>query len=119
MPRQSSPPRPEGERRHSVERRAIPRGGRRSADTLESEEVPRFGGSAAPLILVVDDFTDGREMVAEYLAFLGLRVVTAQTGAEAVAALVTARPDLVIMDVLLPDADGIDVIRQIRALGAT
>ena len=58
-------------------------------------------------------------MLAEYLAFLGFRIATAQTGAEAVAAVVALGPDLVIMDVLLPDADGIDVIRQIRSVDAT
>ena len=119
MPRQPSASRPDNELRNSRDRREMARGGRRGSDAIQSEEIPKLTASARPLILVVDDFSDGREMVAEYLTFLGFRVATAQTGTEAVAAVVALRPDLVIMDVLLPDADGIDVIRQIRALDAT
>ena len=97
----------------------MPRGGRRASDAIQSDDSPKSIVSAPPLILVVDDFRDGREMVAEYLAFLGFRVATAQSGAEAVSQIATLGPHLVIMDVLLPDGDGIDVIHQIRALDTT
>jgi two-component system OmpR family response regulator len=44
-------------------------------------------------------------------------VVTAATGAEATRAAATARPDLILLDVMMPDGDGFDVLRQIRCGG--
>jgi CheY-like chemotaxis protein len=67
-------------------------------------------------VLIVDDFRDGREMIAEYLTHLGFEVETAGTGAEAIEKAAALIPDLVIMDVRLPDADGIEIISQIRRL---
>jgi len=75
--------------------------------------------SVPPLVLVVDDFRDGREMIAEYLTHLGFEVDTARTGAEAVEKVAALCPDLVVMDVRLPDADGIEVINRIRRLAVT
>lgn len=76
-----------------------------------------FGASPVPpLVLVVDDFRDGREMIAEYLTHLGFEAETARTGAEAVEKVKALIPDLVIMDVRLPDADGIEIISHIRTL---
>ena len=54
-------------------------------------------------------------MVSEYLTHLGYRVEAARTGAEALEKVAKLQPDLVVMDVLLPDGDGLDFVRQIRA----
>ena len=104
MPRRNSPHPPERERRRSNDRRVLPRGGRRVSDPVQSEGIPKRAASPPPLILVVDDFseTDARCWPEGIAAFLGFRIATAQTGAEAVAAVVALGPDLVIMDVLLP-----------------
>ena len=68
----------------------------------------------APLVLVVDDHADSRDMVVEYLAFLGYRVDAASSGAEALEKVAALHPTLVVMDVRLPDGDGLDFVGRIR-----
>jgi two-component system, cell cycle response regulator DivK len=70
--------------------------------------------AAQPLILVVDDFQDNREMYCEYLTFSGFRVIEAGNGQEAVAQALANRPDLVIMDLSLPVMDGWEATRQLK-----
>ena len=59
-----------------------------------------------PLILVVDDFEDNREMYAEFLQFSGYSVAEASTGLEALDKAFELLPDLVLMDLSLPGIDG-------------
>ncbi|SDF40686.1 two-component system, OmpR family, response regulator [Lentzea fradiae] len=66
-------------------------------------------------LLVVDDEDTVRELLAATLRFAGFRVTAAATGAEAVAAAVEEPPDLVLLDVMLPDVDGFEVVRRLRA----
>ena len=68
-----------------------------------------------PLILVVDDFEPGREMCAEYLAFRGYAVATAADGLEAVAKATELLPAVVLMDLSLPEIDGWEATRRLRA----
>jgi two-component system, OmpR family, response regulator len=68
-------------------------------------------------LLVVDDEPFLRDAVAASLRFLGFDVITAETGAEALR-LARDRPfDLVVLDVMLPDTDGFDVVRRLRRDG--
>ena len=68
-------------------------------------------------LLVVDDEPFLRDAVAASLRFLGFDVITAETGAEALR-LARNRPfDLVVLDVMLPDTDGFDVVRRLRRDG--
>jgi len=68
-------------------------------------------------LLVVDDEPFLRDAVAASLGFLGFDVITAETGAEALR-LARDRPfDLVVLDVMLPDTDGFDVVRRLRRDG--
>ncbi len=69
----------------------------------------------APLILVVDDYQDAREMYAEYLQFSGFRVAEARNGNEAVEQAIALRPDLVLMDLSLPGMDGWEATRVLKA----
>jgi DNA-binding response OmpR family regulator len=69
-------------------------------------------------ILVVDDEPTLRETVAEALALDGYRVSTAAAGSEALARFQEARPDLVVLDLMLPEMSGIEVCRVIRAESA-
>ena len=69
----------------------------------------------APLILVVDDYQDAREMYAEYLQFSGFRVAEARNGNEAVAQAFALKPDLILMDLSLPGMDGWEATRQLKA----
>jgi two-component system, cell cycle response regulator DivK len=57
-------------------------------------------------ILVVDDFADGRELVAEYLNFRGFTVDVACDGAEAIDMARKINPDIVLMDLSMPGIDG-------------
>jgi len=76
-------------------------------------EVPEARGG----LLVVDDEPFLREAVAASLRFLGFQVTTADTAADALR-LARDRPfDLVVMDVMLPDGDGFEVVRRLRRDG--
>jgi two-component system cell cycle response regulator DivK len=67
-------------------------------------------------ILVVDDFDDTRLLLRTWLQKLGYRVVEAEDGNRAVAAAESDRPDLIIMDVEMPELDGLAATREIRKL---
>jgi len=71
------------------------------------------------LILVVDDFTDNREMYAQYLAFRGFRVAEAADGHEALRKAGELMPDLVVMDLSLPGLDGWEATRRLKRDGRT
>jgi CheY-like chemotaxis protein len=73
----------------------------------------------APLILVVDDYQDAREMYAEYLQFSGFRVAEARNGNEAVERAFALKPDLILMDLSLPGMDGWEATRRLKADDAT
>jgi two-component system, OmpR family, response regulator len=66
-------------------------------------------------LLVVEDDVNILELLSASLRFAGFDVSAATTGSEAVAAAARARPDLVVLDVMLPDLDGFEVIKLLRA----
>jgi two-component system response regulator RegX3 len=68
-----------------------------------------------PKVLVVDDEESLLEAVRYALSREGLNVVVARDGAEAVQTFETERPDLIVLDLMLPVVNGIDVCRRIRA----
>ena len=68
-----------------------------------------------PLVLVVDDFADNREMYSEYLSFSGYDVIEATNGKEAVDAAQARLPDIIIMDLSLPVMDGWEATRRLKA----
>jgi two-component system, OmpR family, response regulator len=73
--------------------------------------------SKAPRILVVDDEASIRETVGGVLRDEGFEVETAATGRQALATAVALSPDLIVLDVMLPDCDGLEVTRRLRAEG--
>ena len=75
--------------------------------------------SPAPLILVVEDFDDAREMYRDSLQFAGLRVETARDGREAIEKARTLQPDLILMDLSLPGIDGWEATRLLKSDPAT
>ena len=68
-----------------------------------------------PLVLVVDDFADNREMYSEYLSFSGYEVIEARNGKEAIDAAQARMPDIIIMDLSLPVMDGWEATRRLKA----
>ena len=68
-----------------------------------------------PLILVVEDYSDAREMYAAFLKVSGFRVVEAQNGIEAVQKGIRLRPDIILMDLALPRLDGWEATRRLKA----
>jgi two-component system OmpR family response regulator len=69
-------------------------------------------------LLVVDDEATVRELLSAALRFAGFEVTSAATAGEAVAAATAQPPDLVLLDVMLPDMDGFEVVRRLREDGA-
>jgi two-component system OmpR family response regulator len=67
-----------------------------------------------PLVLAVDDEEHITELVAMALGYNGFDVERAATGREALAAVERRRPDLIVLDVMLPDLDGFEVARRLR-----
>jgi two-component system cell cycle response regulator DivK len=72
-----------------------------------------------PLILIVEDFDDAREMYRDYLEFSGFRVATARDGREAIEKARTLRPQLVLMDLSLPGIDGWEATHILKSDPAT
>jgi two-component system, cell cycle response regulator DivK len=67
-----------------------------------------------PRLLVVDDYEDGRDMLSELLRVRGFHVDTAASGCEALTLVRALRPDLVLLDLTLPDIDGFEVARRMQ-----
>jgi two-component system OmpR family response regulator len=72
-------------------------------------------GGAEARLLVVDDEPTIVELLSASLRFAGFEVTTATTGREAVRVAERDRPDLVVLDVMLPDMDGFSVVRRLRS----
>ncbi|HUA28350.1 MAG TPA: response regulator transcription factor [Streptosporangiaceae bacterium] len=70
-----------------------------------------------PQVLVVDDEPNIRELVQVALKFHGCSVTTAATGKDALRQAETDQPDLIVLDVMLPDMDGFEVCRRLRSAG--
>jgi signal transduction histidine kinase len=70
----------------------------------------------APSILVVDDNIDGAATLAELLQMLGCRVRVANDGGSALAIVAEMAPDVVLLDIGLPDLNGYEVARRVRAM---
>jgi len=66
-------------------------------------------------VLVVDDEVNIAELVSMALRYEGWEVRTAHTGSKAVAAAKDMKPDAVVLDMMLPDFDGLEVLRRMRA----
>lgn len=65
-------------------------------------------------ILIVEDEPDAAELFAEMMRVGGFRVLKTTSSAPAMDMLTSEKPDLVILDVMMPDISGLDILRQMR-----
>ena len=72
---------------------------------------------APPLILVVDDEENIRFLVESGLGLAGLQTISATNGREALTAVAEKRPQLIVLDVMMPELDGFEVLRRLRESG--
>jgi two-component system OmpR family response regulator len=89
-----------------------------SAPTTEGRPVTSDRTPEARL-LVVDDEPNTLELLPTSLRFAGFEVATATNGREALTEARRLRPDLVVLDVMMPDMDGFSVVRRMRGEGTT
>ncbi|MDE3153553.1 MAG: response regulator [Acidobacteriota bacterium] len=68
-----------------------------------------------PVVLLVDDYPDAREMYSEYLGFAGYDVVEATSGPEAIDKAERLCPDIILMDLSLPGMDGWEATRRLKS----
>jgi CheY-like chemotaxis protein len=73
-----------------------------------------MGDTPGPLVLVVEDYQDAREMYAAYLQFSGYRVAEATNGVEAIEKTLELMPDIILMDLALPKMDGWEATRRLK-----
>jgi PAS domain S-box-containing protein len=87
-----------------------------ASESLPGEESQTWADPVKARILVVDDLKDSAESLARLLRIEGNEVRMAHNGLEAVAVAAAFRPDLVLLDIGMPEIDGYDACRRIRSL---
>ncbi len=75
--------------------------------------------SAQPLVLIVDDNAKNLKLARDVLRADGVRTIEASTGAEAIAIAHDRLPDVILLDLQLPDMNGVDVLRELKAREGT
>jgi len=76
--------------------------------------MPATDNKTAQKILVVEDEAMMREIVARKLLSKGFNVLTASAGKEALATWLKEKPDLVLLDLILPEMDGFTILKNVR-----
>ncbi len=85
------------------------------ADAVSTPSATPTSLAERPTVLVVDDDPTVAEVVVTYLERAGLHAVHAEDGMSALSVFAAASPDLVVLDLMLPDLDGLEVCRRLRA----
>ena len=80
---------------------------------------PSMGGAAGPDVLLVDDNEQNLELLAAYLEELGGTVRTAADGLEGLKAVEAAKPDIMLVDIMMPRMSGFQLCKKIKANPAT
>jgi len=65
-------------------------------------------------VLIIEDEEDAAELFAEMMRVSGFRVIKTPTSAPALSMMTAERPDVVILDIMMPEISGLDVLRQMR-----
>lgn len=72
-------------------------------------------GPVEPLVLIVDDNERNRRLARDVLRFAGLRTIEAETAADGIRSAGEHAPDVILMDIRLPDLDGPEALARLRA----
>jgi CheY-like chemotaxis protein len=70
--------------------------------------------AGTPIILVIEDYTDSRTLLSSLLRAKGYKVVEARDGKEGLLQASRITPDLILMDLAMPEMDGVEATRQLR-----
>ena len=106
-----------GMSRSATSRASAPRGDSPRRESTSTRAAPKV--TERPLILVVDDFEDNRDLYSAYLTLSGYRVIEAEDGLDGVEKATAESPDLIVMDLAMPRMDGWQAIEILRADGRT
>ncbi len=85
------------------------------AKATATAKAPISPDAVTPTILVIEDYLDTRELLATLLQRRGYRVIEAEDGVEGLLKAGWMYPDLIIMDLSLPEMDGVEAARRIHA----
>ena len=65
-------------------------------------------------VLIIEDEADAAELFAEMMRVSGLRVLKTSSSTPALSLIATEKPDIIILDIMMPDVSGLDILRQMR-----
>jgi CheY-like chemotaxis protein len=91
----------------------LPANAGRASVLLETREVERLARGSQVRALVVDDIRENREVLSAMLAAIGCEIVLAENGRQALEAVSVSHPNVVFMDMRLPEIDGLEATRRI------
>ena len=70
--------------------------------------------STSPTVLIIEDEEDAAELFAEMMRVSGFRVLKTSNSAPALALMTAEKPDVLILDIMMPEISGLDILRQMR-----
>ncbi len=88
--------------------------GKRGFDLVDTI-LSKTNRESKPLVLIVDDISDNLQVLGNLLKELNCRIAFATGGRQALSMLDDLTPDLILLDILMPDINGLDVCRQLKA----
>lgn len=91
----------------------LPAAASRTSAPAEAREVERLTAGSQVRALIVDDIRENREVLSTLLAAIGCEIVLAENGRQALEAVAVSHPDIVFMDMRLPEIDGLEATRRI------
>ena len=74
----------------------------------------QFMTSPEKTVLIIEDEADAAELFAEMMRVSGFRVLKTASSTPALSLIATEKPDLIILDIMMPEVSGLDILRQMR-----